>query len=84
METNSLFEISSSSISSLKCCSALITTTVDVMEEVVKAADAAGIRDKVKILIGGAPVTQEYCDKIGADAYTLDAASAADAALNLV
>ncbi|MBP3627138.1 MAG: corrinoid protein [Clostridia bacterium] len=66
------------------CCSALLTTTVGVMEEVVKAADAAGIRDKVKILIGGAPVTQEYCDKIGADAYTLDAASAADAALNLV
>lgn len=66
------------------CCSALLTTTVGVMEEVVKAAEAAGIRDKVKIMIGGAPVTQEYCDKIGADAYTIDAASAADAALALV
>ena len=66
------------------CCSALLTTTVDVMGEVVKAAEAAKIRDKVKIMIGGAPVTQEFCDKIGADAYTIDAASAADAALSLV
>ena len=66
------------------CCSALLTTTMGVMEEVVKAAEAAGIRDKVKIMIGGAPVTQAYCDQIGADAYTVDAASAADKALALV
>lgn len=64
------------------CCSALLTTTMGVMEEVVKAAEAAGIRDKVKIMIGGAPVSQEYCDKIGADCYTIDAASAAEAAVN--
>ena len=63
------------------CCSALLTTTMDVMADVVKAAEAAGIRDKVKIMIGGAPVTEEYCRKIGADKYTSDAASAADAAL---
>ena len=62
------------------CCSALLTTTMSVMGEVVEAAEAAGIRDKVKIMIGGAPVTQEFCDQIGADAYTPDAASAADAA----
>ena len=62
------------------CCSALLTTTMDAMEEVVKAAQNAGIRDKVKIMIGGAPVSQEFCDKIGADAYTSDAASAADKA----
>ena len=65
------------------CCSALLTTTMDVMEEVVKCAEKAGIRDKVKILVGGAPVTQEFCDKIGADCYTSDAASAADAAVEL-
>ena len=65
------------------CCSALLTTTMGVMEDVVKAAEAAGIRDKVKIMIGGAPVTQEYCDKIGADVYTSDAASAAEAAVQL-
>ena len=61
-------------------CSALLTTTMGVMQEVVEAAKAAGIRDKVKIMIGGAPVTQVFCDQIGADAYTADAASAAEKA----
>ena len=63
------------------CCSALLTTTMGVMEEVVKKATEAGIRDKVKIMIGGAPVNDDYAKKIGADAYTSDAASAADAAV---
>ena len=54
---------------------------MNVMEDVVKAAEAAGIRDKVKIMIGGAPVSEEFCHKIGADCYTADAASAADAAV---
>jgi len=58
-------------------CSSLLTTTMPVMGEVVKAAEAAGIRDKVKIMVGGAPVTQEFCESIGADCYTGDAASAA-------
>ena len=65
-------------------CSALLTTTMPVMGEVVKAAQAAGIRDKVKIMIGGAPVTQEFCDSIGADAYTPDAATAAIRACELL
>ena len=63
------------------CCSALLTTTMGVMEDVVKAAEAAGIRGNVKIMIGGAPVTEDYCRRIGADCYTVDAASAADAAV---
>ena len=63
------------------CCSALLTTTMSVMGEVVEAAVAAGIRDKVKIMIGGAPVTDTFCQQIGADAYTPDAASAADQAV---
>lgn len=58
------------------CCSALLTTTMGVMEEVVKKADEAGIRSKVKIMVGGAPVTQTFCDQIGADCYTADAAVA--------
>lgn len=62
------------------CCSALLTTTMGVMEDVVKAAEAAGIRDKVKILVGGAPVTQTFADQIGADAYAPDATSAAEKA----
>lgn len=63
------------------CCSALLTTTMPAMAEVVKAAEAAGIRDKVKIMIGGAPVTDEFRSQIGADAYTVDAASAAEQAV---
>ena len=46
------------------CCSALLTTTMSVMEDVVKAAEAAGVRDKVKIMVGGAPVTDAYCSQI--------------------
>ncbi|MBE6819781.1 MAG: cobalamin-binding protein [Ruminococcaceae bacterium] len=65
------------------CCSALLTTTMEVMADVVKAAENAGIRDKVKIMVGGAPVTEEFCNQIGADKYTSDAASAADAAVEL-
>ena len=65
------------------CCSALLTTTMGVMTDVVKAAESAGIRDKVKIMIGGAPVNQAFCDQIGADVYTSDAASAAEAAVAL-
>ncbi len=63
------------------CCSALLTPTMGVMEDVVKAAEAAGVRNKVKIMIGGAPVDEGFCKKIGADCYTADAASAADAAV---
>ena len=63
------------------CCSALLTTTMGEMKHAVEAAAAKGIRDKVKIMIGGAPVTQSFCDSIGADCYTADAASAADEAL---
>ena len=62
-------------------CSALLTTTMSVMADVVKAAEEAGIRDKVKIMVGGAPVNQAFCDEIGADCYPVDAASAADKAV---
>ena len=61
----------------------IIVKEMSVMGDVVKAAESAGIRNKVKIMIGGAPITQEFCDKIGADVYTVDAASAADAAVEL-
>lgn len=61
-------------------CSALLTTTMNGMADLVTKAEEAGIRDKVKILVGGAPVSEEFCKKIGADCYTPDAASAAEAA----
>lgn len=63
-------------------CSALLTTTMPVMREVVEAFMAAGKREEFFIMVGGAPVTQAFCDEIGADSYTPDAASAADAALD--
>ena len=65
------------------CCSALLTTTMGVMEDVVKLAAEKGIRDTVKIMVGGAPVNEDYCKKIGADVYTSDAASAADEAVKI-
>ena len=58
-------------------------TTMGEMKNVVDLAAEKGIRDQVKIMVGGAPVTQSFCDSIGADCYTSDAASAADAALAL-
>ncbi len=63
------------------CLSALLTTTMPNMKEVIELAKEKGIRDNVKIMVGGAPVTQAFADDIGADAYTVDASSAAEAAL---
>ena len=63
------------------CCSALLTTTMGVMKDIVDIFIKEGIRDKVKIMIGGAPITTEFCKNIGADGYTADAASAADLAV---
>lgn len=60
------------------CLSALLTTTMTAQKEVIDALNEAGVRDKVKVMIGGAPVTQSFADDIGADAYTPDAASAAE------
>ena len=64
--------------------SALLTTTMPMMKETVDALVAHGLRDKVKIMVGGAPVTQNFCDEIGADGYSSDAASAADMAKKLM
>ncbi len=61
-------------------CSALLTTTMGEMKNVVEGLKAAGIRDNVTIMIGGAPVTDQFCKSIGADIYTPDAASAAEEA----
>ena len=65
------------------CLSSLLTTTMMYQKDIIEALKAAGIRDKVKVMVGGAPVTQAFADEIGADAYTPDAASAADAAVEL-
>jgi 5-methyltetrahydrofolate--homocysteine methyltransferase len=64
--------------------SALLTTTMPKMEQTIAALKEAGIRDQVKIMAGGAPVTQDFIDKIGADAYGANAASAVDKAKALI
>jgi len=64
--------------------SALLTTTMTNMKGVVDAVKSAGLLDKIKVIIGGAPVTQAYADEIGASGYAPDAASAADLAKKLV
>ena len=60
--------------------SALLTTTMRAMERTIKALEEAGVRDTVKIMIGGAPVTQDFADQIGADGYAANAASASEMA----
>jgi len=64
--------------------SALLTTTMPKMEETIHALEEAGVRDQVKIMAGGAPVTQDFVEKIGADAYGANAASASEKAKELV
>ncbi len=64
--------------------SALLTTTMPSMRNTIEAVKAAGLRDKVKIMVGGAPLTQNYADEIGADGYSPDAASAVDTANQLI
>jgi len=64
--------------------SSLLTTTMLSGKDIVEAIKAAGLRDKVRIMVGGAPVTQSFSDEIGADGYAPDAASAADLAKKLI
>ena len=63
--------------------SALLTTTMPALKDTVKALNEYPGRDKIKVMVGGAPITQEFADEIGADAYTEDAASAAQVAKKL-
>ena len=65
-------------------CSSLLTTTMQEMRRIVGLAEKAGIRGSVAIMVGGAPISQSFCDEIGADVYTADAASAARAAVKLL
>ena len=66
------------------CLSALLTTTMPAMGETIKALEQAGVRNRVKVMIGGAPVTQSYADEIKADGYAPDAATAVDKATELL
>ncbi len=66
------------------CCSALLTTTMPALKEAVDVLNKAAFRSNIKVMVGGAPITQEFADEIGADAYTEDAASCAQKAKELV
>lgn len=65
------------------CCSALLTTTMGEIKNILTYLEEQNVRSKYKVMIGGAPVSQSYCDAIGADYYTPDAASAADMAYQI-
>lgn len=69
---------------SVLAMSALLTTTMTQMREVIQALKTAGVREKVKVMIGGAPITQQYADEIGADGYSDNASSAVSLARRLV
>jgi corrinoid protein of di/trimethylamine methyltransferase len=69
---------------SVVCCSALLTTTMGEIKTVVDTIKGSDIAGKVKVMIGGAPVTQAFCDQIGADSYAPDAASAAEVAVAFI
>lgn len=66
------------------CISTLMTTTMDAMEEVVKILEEKGVRDKFKVMVGGGPISKSFCDKIGADGYSKNAADAVVLAKQLV
>ena len=77
-DTQKIIKTVKESEAKVVCLSALLTTTMTSQKEVIEALNSAGLRGKVKVMVGGAPVTQSYADEIGADAYAADAASAAD------
>ncbi len=66
------------------CLSALLTTTMPMIKQTIEAIVESGLRDQVKILIGGAPVTQDFADEIGADGFAPDAGSASKLVKSLV
>ncbi len=69
---------------SIIACSSLLTTTMQEMRRVVELVNECGLHDKIKIMVGGAPITQDFCDEIGADMYTPDAAAAARKAVDML
>lgn len=68
----------------LVCLSALLTTTLPCISETIEALKNAGLRGRVKVMVGGSPVSQEFADEVGADCYTPDASSAAEAAARML
>lgn len=68
----------------LIACSALLTTTMNALKDVVQTVEDKGVHGEIKIMAGGAPVTQDFCNEIGVDYYTDDATSASDLAVEIL
>jgi len=84
VEPDKMVQLAKENNATLIGASALLTTTMTNMKTVVDSVNSSGLKGKVKVMIGGAPVTQAFADEIGADGYAPDAASAADLAKKLV
>jgi corrinoid protein of di/trimethylamine methyltransferase len=69
-------EVARQQAGSIVALSALLTTTMTMMKAVIQQLDAAGVRDQTKVIVGGAPITQQYADQIGADGYSDNASGA--------
>ncbi|MGI6087508.1 MAG: corrinoid protein [Kiritimatiellia bacterium] len=84
VEPSKMIELAKENNAAIIGASALLTTTMVNMKNVVESVKSAGLSGKVKVMIGGAPVTQTFADEIGADGYSPDAASAVDLAKSLI
>jgi 5-methyltetrahydrofolate--homocysteine methyltransferase len=84
VEPAKFLELAKANGATLIGASALLTTTMTNMKDIVEAIKKSDVKGKVKVMVGGAPLTQAFCDEIGADGYAPDAASAADLAKKLV
>lgn len=82
ISSEQVVEAVKSSGAKIVALSSLLTTTMEYHKDIIDALTQAGIRDSVKVMIGGAPVSEDFANQVGADAYAADAASAADVALS--
>lgn len=83
VRTDRFVEAAEANHADIICCSALLTTTMHEIKNILRLLEERGVRDKYRVMIGGNPVSQRFCDAIGADYYTPDAVTAADVALEI-
>ncbi|WP_010166399.1 cobalamin B12-binding domain-containing protein [Candidatus Epulonipiscium viviparus] len=84
VSTDKFLELAEQNNAQIICMSSLLTTTMEATGEIIKEMEDRGVRNKYKIMIGGAPVTAEFAKKVNADYYTPDAATAAEVAKEIV
>lgn len=84
IEPERFIEAAKSLNAQIICCSCLLSNAMLNMEEIVRLRDRAGLKGKVAIVVGGAPLTQAFCDRIGADSFAANAGEAADIAFQII